>query len=117
MPAKIDRIQVEELAVDRHVRMQSPLGRIDIHASANALGVWMSPEGSKSPQGQVGMFVLNGVANIAVWPKHPSKFPFAISANGLQVVKSDGTVRLMPLERLAELVDRLMSEPAESEKP
>lgn len=110
MTMNVDRMEVEQLVVDRHVKMRSELGGIDIHSSSTALGVWLAPAGSRNGVGTVGLFIQNGVANLTVYPNYSKNRPFSISANGLQVVKRDGTVRIMPLERLADLVDKLMTE-------
>lgn len=109
MPTKTDRLETEELQVGRHVKMLSDVGRFDVHCSASTMGAWLQPIGKKGNDGQVGMHIQNGVAFFSIWPSAEAKYPFAISANGLQVVKDDGTVRIMPLGKIAELVDQLMS--------
>lgn len=107
----MSKIEVEELVVDRHVKMSSALGRIDVHASDNTLGIWISPKDSKAPCGQFGVFIDHGRVCLGLYPDYPTKnVPFAISTAGLQVVKRDGTVIVMPLEKLAELVESVMKQ-------
>lgn len=110
MPVTAERVEVDEAKVNRHFKMTSPLGSVNIHSSASALGVWVNAAGSKGADGQIGIFVQNGVANLAIWPAKNAKLPFSISGHGLQVVTSSGKVRIMPLEKLGDLVDRLMNE-------
>lgn len=117
MPVTADRVEVDEAKVNRHFKMTSPLGSVNIHSSATALGMWVNAAGSKGADGQIGIFVQNGVANLAIWPAKNSKFPFSISGNGLQVVTSSGKVRIMPLEKLGDLVDRLMDEEEPKRSP
>lgn len=108
MPTKTDRLEVDEVQVGRHVKMLSDVGRFDVHCSGSTMGAWLQPVGKRGPDGQIGMHIQNGVAFFSIWPSVDAKHPFAISANGLQVVKDDGTVRIMPLGKIAELVDQLM---------
>lgn len=111
MPSTCDKVEVEEVVVGRHVKMRSELGGIDVHASNSALGVWISPKGAKSPCGQIGIFVQHGRACLSLYPDYPTNcVPFAISTAGLQVVKRDGTVRIVPLDVLADIVDGFLQD-------
>jgi hypothetical protein len=104
-------LKVDQLEVGKHVKIRSPLGGIDVHASETSLGVWMTPAGVKTPEQSLSIHIQRGVPPaICIWPSFKSKYPFAISANGLQVVKEDGTTRILPLARIAEIVDKLMSD-------
>ena len=116
MSMKADRAEVEELVVDRHFKMKSPLGSINVHSSSSALGMWISPANRIGVAGQVGLFVQNGTANIAVWTKNSKTIPFAISENGLQVVTSSGQARIIPLDRIADMLVNL-ADAVEPQKP
>ncbi len=107
MPTVTDRLEVDELQVNRHVKMQSPLGRLDVHASANTLGVWLHPNGNK---GQFGCFIEHGQVCLAWYPTKDSKWPNAITTEGLQLVKADGTPMAIPFAKIAELAEKLLVE-------
>ncbi len=110
MPTATDRLELDELQVNRHVKMQSPLGRLDVHASANALGVWMQPAGMKGSNGQFGCFIQGGNVCLAWYPTKDSKWPNAITTEGVQLVKTDGTPMIIPFTKLAELAERVFGD-------
>ena len=107
MSVKTDRVDAEEIVVERHFRMKSPLGSITMHASATNLGIWLTPAKSNGIQGQIGLFIQNGAANLAIWTKYSKSIPFAISENGVQVPTRDGKFRIIPLEVIADMVVKL----------
>lgn len=103
-------LEVDQLVIGKHVKVRSPLGSIDVHASETNLGIWFTPAGAKQPEKTMSVHIQHGVPSLCIWPSWKSNWPFAISANGLQIPKKDGMVRIVPLERLAELVDKLIGE-------
>lgn len=107
MSMEADRAEIEELIVERHFRMKSPLGNISMHASPQSLGIWLTPANSNGMKGQIGLFVQNGAANLAIWTKYSKLIPFSISENGLQVPTRDGKFRIIPLEVIADMVVNL----------
>jgi len=110
MPTETDRLETDELQVKRHVKMQSPLGRLDVHASANALGVWMKPAGMKGSNGQFGCFIQGGNVCLAWYPTEGAKLPNAITTVGVQLVKADGTPMIIPFTKLAELAELVLGD-------
>jgi hypothetical protein len=116
MSIRADRIDAEEVVVERHFKMKSPLGNISMHASATGLGIWLTPANSNGMKGQIGLFIQNGAANLAIWTKYSKTMPFAISENGLQVVTRSGNVKIIPLEVIADLVVNL-AEGVNQQKP
>jgi hypothetical protein len=122
MSMEADRAEIEELIVERHFRMKSPLGNITMHASPQSLGIWLTPAGTVGVQGQIGLFIQNGSANLAIWTKHSKTWPFAISDKGVQIVTTAGKTRIIPLEVIADFLANMadgvnLPKPATGENP
>ena len=104
---------VDELVLKKHFKMSSEAGKIDAHCSNNCVGVWVTGQGSGPDADQISVVVQRGRGPfVALWPKQKyftggKRMPFALSADGLQVPHRDGSVTILPLERLAALVKQL----------
>jgi ribosomal protein L15 len=114
---QVERLEVEQLQVGRHFRLGAGAGRLTIHSSDSTTGVWLSGRDGNQPEGTICMVAERGrMPFFAVYPKsgysritkaNRCPLPFAISAEGLQVPHPDGTVTILPLEKLAALVKQL----------
>lgn len=114
---QVERVEVEQLQVGRHFRLGAGAGRLTIHSSDSTTGVWLSGRDGNQPEGTICMVAERGkLPYFAVYPKqgyskitkaNRCQLPFAISSEGLQVPHPDGTVTILPLEKLAALVKQL----------
>lgn len=110
----VEQLTAEQLQVGRHVKMRCALGSLDVHASDTVLGVWLQGGSGGRPANTLAAYVgPDQSPAIAFYPpadywgpKEPGKprQPFAFSANGLQVPHQDGSVTILPLAKLSELV-------------
>ncbi len=111
---EVEQLTVDQLTVGKHFKVKSEHGTLTINSSNKILGVWLSRNGKNSPGEQIGMVLqLNVAPYFCVYPKNDfvksgnNHLPFALSAEGLQVPHPDGTVTILPLEKLAALVKQL----------
>lgn len=110
----VDQLTAEQLQVGRHVRMRCALGSIDVHASDTVLGVWLQGGSGGRPANTLAAYVGPGQSPAIAFyppadywgPKEPGKprQPFAFSGSGLQVPHQDGSVTVLSLEELSNLV-------------
>jgi hypothetical protein len=104
---------MDELVVKKHIKMSSEAGKIDAHCSNNSIGVWVTGTNSGPDVDQISLVVQRGRGPfVALWPKRnyftgTRRMPFALSSEGLQVPHPDGSVTILPLEKLAMLVKKL----------
>jgi hypothetical protein len=111
---ELEQLTVEQITVGKHFRVKSEHGTLTINSSNTILGVWLSRNG-KSPEGeQIGMVLQPNVPpyfcvypKSEYWKRGNKHLPFALSADSLQVPHPDGTVTILPLEKLAALVKKL----------
>jgi len=114
----VEYLNAEQVRVGKHVRIRSAIGKLDVHASDTVVGVWLSSEGRESgSENMLAAFVRpNETPTLAFYPpakywgptaKRSPRLPFALSGHGLQVPHQDGTVTILPLERLSEIVRTL----------
>ncbi len=111
----VDELSVEQLKVGRHIRIRSAIGNLNVHASGTALGVWLQSADGRRDENMLSAYVVPGrTPALALWPSRKfwgprprQRMPFAISGDGLQVPHPDGTVTILPLEQLAEIVRTL----------
>lgn len=111
---EVEQLSVEQLTVGKHFKVKSKHGTLTINSSNSVLGVWLSRDGKSSPGEQIGMVLQPNVPPyFCIYPKSNyrksgnSHLPFALSASGLQVPHPDGSVTILPLEKLATLVKKL----------
>ena len=89
--------EVEELRVNRHVKMSSKLGTVDIHASDSTLGAWIG-NGKKS----VGIVEQQGEFHVVIYDDMKQLPVAAIGTTGLQLRDKHGKPHLLSwLEVLA----------------
>lgn len=115
--SEIEELDVEQLRVGRHFKMKSAAGTLAIHSKDDMVGVWIDSDKSGQMVGTIGFVAQKGqVPYVCLWPPRgyttglpegKNRLPFALSANGLQVPHPDGTVTVLPLEKLAALVKQL----------
>jgi len=104
---------IEELVVEKHQKFSSPAGKIDVHCYDTVVGVWATGNDSGPDADQISLVIQKGRGPfVALWPKRTyftgrKRMPFAMSGEGLQVPHPDGTVTILPLEKLAALVKQL----------
>ena len=100
-------VRAREVHVEKHFKMKCDAGRLTIATSNSVMGVWlMGDDNEKS----IGMICQKGLAPYFMVPGpkgYRNSTPFALSANGLQVPLKDGGVKLIPLEKLAEMLAAL----------
>lgn len=111
---EVEQLAVEQLTVGKHFKVKSKHGTLTINSSNAVLGVWLSRDGKSSPGEQIGMVLQPNVPPyFCIYPKSDYQksgnkhLPFALSASGLQVPHPDGSVTILPLEKLAALVKKL----------
>lgn len=101
-------VKSDQVHVGRHFKLTSEFGTITMNRSAGALGIFVSSKRHKSPHGDICVGLQNGsLPYISVWPSHNARWPWAFSAEGLQYVRSNGDVRVIPLAKLAEVLDKI----------
>ena len=79
MPNK-ESLSVDQLKVDRHIKLKSSIGKIDVHCSDTVCGAWLTA-GNTSASVYV---ERDGGATIALYPDQKG-FPFAITKHGIQL--------------------------------
>lgn len=75
-----ESLSVDQLKVDRHIKLKSSIGKIDVHCSDTVCGAWLTA-GNTSASVYV---ERDGGATIALYPKSGG-VPFAISKHGIQL--------------------------------
>jgi hypothetical protein len=110
------RMDLDELRVRKHVKVQSKVGKIDVHASDSVLGVWVSAGPDSRPEyDTVAVVCDRGHAPyICVYPSRgfrnadvrtpPVQLPVAISGAGIQIPHPDGTASRISWTEVSQLV-------------
>ncbi len=105
----IEDLNVVNLRVGKHFKMQNGNGTLVINSSNGVIGVWLV--GGGSHHGQIGMCLQStAMPYFMVYPKKGYKtgtgpdLPFALSAEGLQVPHPDGSLSMISLEEISAIV-------------
>ena len=107
----IEDLNVENVRVGKHFKMQNDNAVLTINSSNGCLGVWLQNKGSNGPFQQIGMCLQSTAPPyFMVYPKKGYKtgpgpdLPFALSAEGFQVPHPDGSVSRISLEEISAIV-------------
>lgn len=106
-------IQAEQIHATKHFKVTNDYGSITIHSSSSSLAMFCSLK--KGHHSGITICMLKGEQPyISLWPKKQyfdkgatKELPLALSADGLQVPRKDGTHKLIPFDRLMEILESL----------
>lgn len=91
---------IDELEVNKHVRMKSNAGSIDVHCSDSVCGAWIT-RAEKS----IGIVSDRGMLYVCLYDdRHTQKLPVALTTKGLQIPDEKGKPEFFEWSRLAEVL-------------
>ena len=105
-------VKADQVHVGKHFKVTSDFGKLVIDSSKDALGLFLSGNGHHGSLNIV--LQRNGTPYISIWPKAgyfndkvARQLPFAISADGIQVPRKDGTTFSVSFDKLVEILEKL----------
>lgn len=103
-------LSTDELAVRKHLKMENKSASIEALTTKSHVGVWFNKKSNVGTPFESFSIVSDkdGTPSVMLWPprsyfqQHVQPLPFALGANGLQIPKPDGMVRIVPLKQVAD---------------
>ncbi len=109
----MSKIEIDELTVKKHLKVGNKDAILTVDTGAHGIGVFFSRR-DQPDTSQFSVYCDGKNFSAMFWPPKEfwdqgkkGKYPFAISEQGLQFPRPDGTVKIIPLKALVSLLDAL----------